>query len=397
MRRYNQTDINRLLKLQDPNVIKQTIQMDVLVEWNRFHGRGAFEGATGVGKSRVGVMAAIDEFIKNPNAKVYIGTPTETLRDVGWPEEFRKWGAGDLIPKIKFICHASMQKEVVIGEVDLFIWDECHHATPENASFFDNNKVWKILALSATLPAAKGDVNDMEKRKILDRLCPCIFRVPIEDAIALKLVTDFTVKVLKFRLNSVDLEFPHGDEILTEEEKYQRLTKSLQLAMFAKHAKHAKLPRMQQRMAFIYDSTTKRKIAKDVIDAVVKPNKRTLLFFGTTEMCNDFCWPWVYHSKVDKEFLNLFKEKKNHFLGAVKALNEGENIEDVDQIIVVQLNSKDRDIIQRIGRAIRWREGVIPTIIILVAMGTVDEQWYKKAFKNFNKKRIQEHIIKPAA
>jgi superfamily II DNA or RNA helicase len=276
------------------------------------------------------------------------------------------------------------------------IFDECHHATIPNCLFFSNNKVWKILGLTATLPTiSKHEIADSEKRKLIDKLCPSIFRIPIEHAIALRLVTDFLVKVLKFELDSVTSKYPQGDQMLTEREYYDFLTRNLQLSMFAKHAKYAKFPMMQKRTAFLYNLETKKKIAKDVMKYFIKPEKRTLIFCGSIDMCDELCWPYVFHSEVSSDFLELFVEKKSHYCGAVKALNEGKNIPDVDQTLVVQLTSKDRDIIQRIGRSIRWRDGVTPVVVILVAMGTADEKWYQKAFKKFDKSRIKEYIIKP--
>ena len=93
--------------------------------------------------------------------------------------------------------------------------------------------------------------------------------------------------------------------------------------------------------------------------------------------------------------VELFRADQINYLGAVQALNEGEHIPDMDQILIVQINSRELNLIQRIGRTIRFRENHTAKIIILVASGTADEKWYRSATSNLNKSRIKEYHVKP--
>lgn len=378
---------------EGPYKLKELVQHHAYVLFNQSSGRGTIEAATGVGKSRIGVMKVIDQFKKNPDSIVYVLVPTETLRDKEWPDEFKKWGADHLISRTKFLCHASMQDEIVQGEVDLAIWDECHHATIMSGTFFTNNKVWSILGLTATLP--KDNPNKME---MLNRLCPSIFQVTLEEATLLKLVSEFEVKILLFELNSVDLNVTVGTEKrpthTSEASHYKVLTKNVQRSIIAKN-ENATLYHIQRRTTFLKNLATRTLIAQDIMKVIINPENRTLIFCGSIEQSKILCGDNIYNSKSTTIKLEEFQQGKINYLGAVNALNEGKNIDGLDQILVVCIDSKDRNIIQRIGRSIRYREGYTAMIVILAARGTADEKWMRKAIKDFNPARIREYNIKP--
>jgi superfamily II DNA or RNA helicase len=403
--RYPKEEIEAILyNYPDDNKRKTFIQENLLHRWYQVNCRGTLEVATGVGKTRVAVLAIINEFRTNPNANVYIGVPTTTLRDTGWPEELKKWGAEHLIDKIKSVCHVSMHEVTDPQDVDLFILDEAHHITEKSALFFSSRKVFRILALSATLPTMK---EDPIKRTILDKLCPIFFTISLEDGVALKLINDFELIVLKFKLDSKHLMIKTGTaerpNWTTEASHYKYLTAQIARRMrMAKSNKFAIFAIISQRLDLIINLPTKKQIAKEVLQQIITEDKRTLVFCGSIDQCEALCGPNTYHSGNDEHpktgisKLDAFKQKQIHYLGCVKGLNEGENLPDIDQSFIVQLNSKKKDLVQRIGRNIRWKPGTTGKLIILVAQDTIDELWFKTATKDFDKKRIKTFIIEPA-
>jgi len=395
-------EIDNLVATMSPEEIKNWVQQQAYGAWMRADCRGTFEGATGVGKTRVGVMAAWQELKSNPDALVYISVPTETLRDVDWPDEFRKWGHEDLLDKVKILCHTSMEKEKPECDVDLFIFDEVHHVTVLNTMFFGRDwKVFKVLGLTATLPDKDANENDRDKRILIDGLCPSVFKVTVEEAIALKLVSDFEVVVLKFDLDDTQHVILSGTKKApckrTEKGHYDYLTKNLSKCMYMKSKEGLKFVWIQKRMAFLYNLPSKLQLAKQVMQHVLTEKDgtplRTLIFCGSIEQSRELCGENVYNSKTDSGKLDAFQAKEIDYLGVVDALNEGKNIDDLDQSIIIQLSSKELKLIQRIGRNIRFREGHVGKIIVLVAKGTADEKWYKTAFANFDRSRIKEHYV----
>jgi superfamily II DNA or RNA helicase len=388
-------EMQEMVATMTPADIKTWVQDEALKAWRENQYRGTFEGATGVGKSRVGVMAAAHELEVNPNARVYVAAPTETLRDDEWPSEFEKWGYGHLKDKVIRICHVSMDK-VRDEEIDLLVWDECHHATPANSAFFRNNKVFRTLGLTATLPKGTKNDNDRDKKLILDTICPSVFKVTLEEAIELGLVADFEVKVIMFDLDTEEKYLDGGSKNTpfktTEASQYMYLTKMMQRMAMAKN-EGAKFIWIQKRTQLLRNLRSKERLAKEIMSHMIKETNRTLVFCGGIEQSQRLCGEWVYHSQTGDEKLIQFKEKQIHFLGVVNALNEGKNIEDLDQSLIVQLSSNERDAIQRIGRNVRWRPNHKAQIVILVARKTADEKWYREAFKMFNKERIKEYLM----
>lgn len=390
-------EIQGILNIHNtPELVKNHVQTFALYLWNSVNKRGTFEGATGVGKSRVGVLAVLVQFSKNPDSIVYVFTPTTSLRDHDWPAEFKRWGAGHLLPKIKIMCHVAMNEVLVEGEVDLVIFDEVHHATIDNCSFFTKNKVWDILGLSATL----SDM-EIEKVDLINKLCPSFFYLPVETAINLQLVTEFELIVLKFKLNDVDENVHIGIEektglpiYTTEMKRYKQLSQALGRSLYVDKYKWAKFRNMQRRVEMVMNLPTKKILAREVLDQIISEGKRTLVFCGSIDQANSLGGNDVYHSS-NKAGLKPFIEKKINTLFCVNALNEGKNLPDVDQSFVIQLNSKSKNLIQRIGRNIRWRLGHVGKIIILIARDTADEKWYKNAIKEINPARIKEYNIIP--
>jgi superfamily II DNA or RNA helicase len=392
--------VKHMVDTMTPEQIKSWVQQEAFSVWKAAGKRGSIESATGTGKSYIGLLAAHAELQLDPDALIYIAVPTENARDVTWPEEMRKWKMDHLVEKTRRICYVSLSKEVPEKDVSLFIGDEFHHCTLDNSSFFtdDRWKVFHILGLTATLPDKHGYESDRDKRALIDSLAPSIYKVTIEEAIALKLVSEFEVKIISFDLDNTDAYIVAGSAAKpfkqTEWARYQYLTKNLQRAMWNKKYPGMKFKAMQQRMDFIYNLRSKELLAKEIMEKIL-PDNRTLIFAGSIEQSVKLCGKQVYNSTTGSKELERFCAGEIDYLGVVEALNESANIPLLDQGLVVQIKSKELGIIQRIGRHIRWREGHVAQIIVLVAKGTVDEKWAESAFKNFDQSRIKKYYVKP--
>ena len=392
--------VQHMVNTMSPEEIKSWVQQEAVKAWRAAGKRGTIEAATGTGKTVMALLAAHAEFELNPNALVYIVVPTETLRDVDWPNEMDKFGFSYMKEKTKRICYTSLGKEVPERDVDLFIGDEIHHATIANTAFFENEnwKIFYILCLTATLPDKNGYEQDKDKWHLINNLAPSCFKVTIEEAIELKLVSDFEVTILQFDLDSTDAYITAGTPAkpfkITEAAQYKFLTKALGRAMYNKKYEGAKFTCMQKRMDFIYNLRSKTLLAQEIMEKIL-PNNRTLIFCGSIAQSEILCGKQIFNSGTNDSQLELFCSEKIDYLGVVQILNEGKNVPNLDQAIVVQLSSKERGVIQRIGRIIRYRPGHVARIVVLVAKDTVDEKWCTKAFENFDQKRIKKYYVKP--
>src|SRR3990167_4013985 len=66
---------------------KDLEQRIVWAKWKEAGYRGTYKGVTGVGKTRVGAVAAGRAITKNPGERWLITVPTENLRDREWVQE----------------------------------------------------------------------------------------------------------------------------------------------------------------------------------------------------------------------------------------------------------------------------------------------------------------------
>lgn len=350
--------------------------------------------ATGVGKTKIAFNVIKDLVSIKPDAKVLIVVPTEILRDEGWKEEALKWGFSEIWDKnIERVCYASLNK-ISNKTYNLVILDEIQNITKNNTKFFfnNNNITPKILGLTATLP------EEFEKKILLHKLnLDVCFEVPIDKAIKDKLISPYEITVIKTTLDNLQptVKFTSGGKpyYLTEEVAYKKLTKSIEFAKMTNNFKKIDML-IFARMRVIYNSINKTIIANHLLSNYIDKEEKTLIFCGSIKQAEILC-PYTYHSKSSDKDLIAFKQGTINKLSCVNALNEGHNIPNIDNAIITQVTSKERHLVQRVGRIIRYRVGHIGKIYIIVLKDTVDEQWLQKALENIENLNIKELDINP--
>lgn len=371
------------------NEVKDQKQKEAL-ELAKAEERSLVIGATGFGKSKIGVDYAKDIVKLNPNARIIISVPTEKLRDENWKEEFEKWGALDIWDNnIERSCYASINK-IEGEEYDLFIGDEFHNITELNSGFFAKNRVAKAIALTATEP------KDKVKLKVIKDLgFKKVFELNLDEAVELGLVSPYEIVVIEISMDDKDKYIIAGSKAkpfsTTEVKQYKYLSDVIRRLMFSNNANDKKQLtfKILDRMRFIYNLRSKTQAAQYFLDNVISKEERTLIFAGGIEQA-ELLSEYSFHSKSkSSKSFDDFKSEKINRLSCVQALNEGQNIPNIQNALVVQLNSKDLDLVQRIGRIIRYREGHIGKVIILGAIGTKDMDWINNALESFDKSKIK--------
>lgn len=388
---------------------KAAIQEAAGNAWALAGRRGTIVGGTGVGKSKI----AINELM-GYNGKIHalIVTPTRPMRDETWPAEMKKWGVSDMLERsdIKIICYASLSREKGRHYTHVIL-DEIHWLTELNAGFFrsaqtgDNegsvgllsqffatNVADAVMGLTATEPDPK---RDPDKALIIDQIAPVCFRYSLDQGVEDGVIRDYEIRVIMMLLDRVNKNVKGGTKIkpfmTTEAAQYDYLSRSInKFRMLA--ANNPKLEKMVMfqtlaRTRFIYNLPSKTALAKRVI-AKEAPGKRTLVFCGSIAQCDALFGNAVYHSKSGKTVLDEFMNKTRDLMGCVNALNEGMNIDELEQEIIIQISSNERHLVQRAGRALRIGLDCKGIIYILCVQGTVDESWLKKSLAGFDENRI---------
>lgn len=363
---------------------KNEIQNEALQTWISNNCKGSLAMATGVGKSKVALLA-IDYLINTlgiKKPKILLTVPTESLRDKNWLDEFVKWKVKKYYKFLDRYCYVSLNK-IENTHYDLIIFDELQNITENNSKFFTQNTFDRILGLSATPPS------DEIKKLLVKNFCPIIYKYELDQAVDSGVVAPYKINLVEVQLNNADKYISAGTKakpfMTTEYNHYQYLSKQILQLKYAGKQQAAMFAQLN-RQRFLGNLKSKTEIAKLIRDKYIT-NDRSLIFCHSIaqaeEMCSD-----TFHSKSKKDSLAKLRSKEIDKLSCVKALNEGENIPDLDSAIIIQINSVERNLIQQLGRTIRWRPNHEAIIWILVAVNTQDEVWWNKCSENLDKQKI---------
>ena len=339
---------------------------------------GLLHLAPRIGKTKI----AIDIIKKEKCKSILWVTPNIDLRDKDIPEEFVIWKAKKYLKNTTIICYASLADH--IGKYDKIILDEYQYITPVNSlPLFNGNIIFNsIIGLSGTEP------KHIEKKELYRKLnLKTLLSISIDEAVKSELIAPYNIKVIFCRLNDKDKNVVSGNIknpfLQTEKAKYDYLTSLI----IKKKIKDEVVPKFYylNRMRFIYNLKSKNDFAKLLIN---KLKGRTLIFTGSIQQAENMSKN-TYHSKSDNKDLLKFLNGSINKLACVNAGGVGFTYKNVDNFVIVQVNSDKRgDITQKIARSLVLQENYTANIYILVVKDTVDEEWLEKVLLNFNKDNI---------
>jgi len=140
----------------------------------------------------------------------------------------------------------------------------------------------------------------------------------------------------------------------------------------------------------LYNLESKVGVVRKLLDNI--PG-RTILFGNSLEALEKIT-PNVISShnndKENKQIRDDFDNGDSDLIAAFKKLKQGANLNDLDNCVIMSYYSKEKDLIQRIGRL--RNNGEIGRIFILVTANTQEEVWYKRMTESMNEENL--NIIK---
>lgn len=354
---------------------------------------GLLAMATGTGKSRVAIQAICDIYWLKSEANMVLVVPTEKLRDNNWQEEAKKWDADNEYNCLNRYCYASINK-IQNQIIDLVILDEAHNLTEYNSAFFTNNSIKRVLALSATPPDPKSAGADVNKVNLFKQFrIKTDFYYPLSQARKDGLVADYEIWVVQTELDTTKKYLEAGPKanryMQTELQKYKSLSTMIQKFAITKNFVMVKMKSLE-RMRLISNSMQKLEVCKLLLQKC--KGNRILVFGGSIDQIEQLMPGQVYHSKSGKAghaYLEQFMKEEADELGTVAAANEGINFPNLDIGLIAQISSDARELVQRIGRIIRWRLNHKSIIFIIVAKETKDMDWLKLAIAGMDQSIIK--------
>jgi superfamily II DNA or RNA helicase len=356
-------------------------QKEVVKSIRMNNGKGILALATGVGKTKI----TIDYINGEPGIlNILWVVPTVELRDTEVNKEFTKWCKRKDV-NLTLSCYNSIKK-LDGNKYDLIVLDEGHELTPAREEALNKITFSRLLLLTATPPHEK------DKKQIIENLgLKIIHEIDLEEALNKGLISDFEINVKYLELDERDnlkISYTKNNKefsfFSSEYKQYSywdnKITKNELLGLSV--SKHLRFGRMRA----LHNAPSKYMEAIKLINSFGK-NKRVLIYGANIAQIEKIS-KHVYHSETNRDSLKLFKENKINKLGVVNALNQGANVGVVDEIVIVQLNSNPRHLIQRIGRGIRFKSGHKCRVTILVYKDTVDEDWFNIVISNLNKNLV---------
>lgn len=382
--------------------------------------RVVLQWATGVGKGYTAVKAI--QQLKP--AKILI-VVAETAHKKNWIDEFAKAGGVDeWTTSITIECYASL-KNYRDTSWDLIVFDEVHHLGSDiRIDIMGTLKAERVLALSATISDqellycleltfgkfvySKITIQEAVENHLLPE--PKIYLIPMQlDYISKTEVIEeswgvstkrVTVKCTmqeswKYRKAKKTL-YPNMHLIISCSalEKYNYLTDQMDYWMkryyvTKNEAIKAKALQYGSQRKILMGETKTSKVFH--LLATLK-DQRYICFCASISQAELLGGDNAIHSKKpsNAQVINNFNRGKINNLFAVGMLQEGQNLNNIQAGIIVQLDGKERPFIQKFGRAMRAED---PVQYIFYYKNTQDEKWKNMVLEGIDSTYIKEYEI----
>jgi superfamily II DNA or RNA helicase len=392
--------------IEEINKRRTEMQIKILNLWVKRNYKGTAQLATGIGKSALGVFASKHYVLvkKLKDFKILIIAPSETIRDIVWKDDFKKFKATRAYNNnVTIECIQTIYKWRDT-HWDLIIADEIHHyiGNEKYENFFKLNTWDKILGLSATI--SKDKVFYLNKyapifvtigTKLATKMgfvsTHKVYNLGVELTVNERLYYDKYTEIFNdtFDLFNRDLKLLF---VLLDKDKFKDYlaSKSLEFDEYKTYPYEC-IRAMKKRKEIMNKAYNKLNIANSITEMF---KRKTIIFSSDIEMAKKIqetigskrCVE--YHSKISKKNRDKAFKWYNDgrttvdIISTVKALNEGITIKNISLGIQVSGNSTKKDFVQRLGRQIRLDNVEEPIFIILYSINTKEEDWVKSSQNN---------------
>lgn len=358
---------------------------------------GTLNWATGVGKTRGGLMAISRFLKKNPTKSVIIVVPSEPIQRQ-WNQELIDWNLFQQC-SVKTMSDTSVNKY----SCTLLVIDEIHKVgAPTLLNIFKNVQYTIILGLTATFERLDG------KDEIISKKCPIVDTISVEEAIENKWLADYREYEVLIEPEDIDV-YKEVNKEFYEHFSYFNYDFNLAMKCATDWKRRSELAKercredqsedfktvnkqilvhamgfsrtLQARKKYIYNHPKKIELTNLILEN--RQDKKCITFSATVAMAEKIKYGAVYSGKdsVKKGRMNLqeFVQQDRGVLNTVMKLNEGFNCPDISVSVILGFNSSSTTKKQRVGRVIRQKEGKVAEVFTLVLKGTVEEEWFRKS------------------
>jgi superfamily II DNA or RNA helicase len=330
---------------------------------------------TGVGKTLVG-LNHIDRNT-TPLMKCLVVAPKKSIL-AEWKSQAEKFGKEYLLGRMVFTTYLSLNKHNP-NDYDVVYLDEAHSLLDSHRGFLQLYK-GKILGLTGT-PPKRGY---SEKGKLVNEFCPVVYTFKADAAIENGILNDYQIIVHELKLSqekNYQVEMKGKSFKTSEEQNYTYWSRRIDVGSGNMHMLRV------MRMKAMMEYPSKEKYVKLLMNSI---QTKCIVFANTQAQADKLC-PHSYHSnnKDSEENLIMFKEGKINKLSTVLQLNEGVNIPNLRQGIIMHAYGNERKSAQRLGRLLRLNPNEKAVVHILCYDDTVDTTWVQNALEQYDDSKIK--------
>lgn len=359
------------------------VQKDALDAWVKSGKKGSLQIITGLGKTKI-CLDAVKLFPKN--AKIlFLAEVTD--RELELRNEQKKWGVEDY--EIEFACYQTAYKWEG-REFDFVIADEAVDSfTPSYSKFYFNNKIKNLMCLFAYLDkyliVGQEDGKEISKGYLCNKIAPICFTYGMEQGQIEKTARFLDIYIIKHRLDGLNKTMVAGNKekkwMQTEQTAYDYADNMFKKAWEGKKKwdDFNVMRTSGKRANILYSLPSKIESVKKLL---LRLDSKTIIFANSLDTLEKITPNVISSHKSDKENVEIrtaFDSGQINVIGSFKKLQQGANLTDLDNVILMSYYSKQKIAIQRTGRL--RQNGQVGQIFVFVTMNTQEEKWYKSMFE----------------
>ena len=380
-------------------------QRSAIEKWNLNNGKGIIEAVTGSGKSLCGVALA-KQFLEEDKTCIVL-VPSIVLLNQ-WKTIFfkelglevtsliggkHKWSFDNNSPITIGVVNSVIKRTNELNNFfDLIIVDECHRfGSLHNSKALFEGAEYR-LGLTATLERSDNEVEDT----LIPYFQDIIFHYDFKRALEEEVIANYHYYTLGVDLSPDELEEYKNEENERYQVKKQLIQKCGFPSLSKEFQKHLNSPSRQVEQSsfegilvsrYRKHSTEMKRILSETeskislvseLDQAILSATRTLIFCETIEtsklikdrLHNNGISVANFHSNLSrKEREEILDDLGGGILEcvvAVKALDEGVDVPDIDLGIILSVSKTKRQMIQRMGRVLRKKRDLRNACLIVV-------------------------------
>jgi len=383
------------------NELQNQIQQEAIEHWLKADKKGTLALITGLGKTFCS-LHALYTMPKDNKLHIFLAEQVDRQSDlikdiVKYNKIFNKDVLNDY--NLQFQCYQTTRKWVD-KEFGLVIADEIHDSlTPAYSEFYFNNKYDAIIGLSATINRkveyVDKDNKIFTKGDLLDKIAPVCFKYTMNQGQTEGTSRKLNIYVINHELDEINKTVKSGSIkkpfYQTEKEAYSYWDKVFKRSLFLEEDEEIKNLKIRvasnKRKDILYKLDSKIVVIKELLENI---NGQSIIFGNSLDSLLKIT-PNVVSSRNNISKNNLIRNSFDlgtiKVIGSFKKLEQGANLNQLDNVILHSYYGVEGKIIQRLGRN-RINGDKVGSVFVLVTKNSQEEVWWSKATENMTEFNI---------